>query len=126
MGQLIRMINRWQDQGVMTPIHEDDVPKLAEISRTLSDFRAEFREAVSKMVRSDVYLADLRTIEVRLTSLGQENERNNKQAEVRISGVEARLAEERGDRRTLRNMMLGSIITGLISIIIAISSALLK
>lgn len=88
------------------PIHEDDVPKLAEIARTLSDFRNEFREAVSKMVRADVYLADLRTIEVRLAALVQENQRLDTVHKQEVARLNEQLKEERNDRRTLRNITL--------------------
>lgn len=102
------------------PMHEDDVPKLAEISRTLSDFRSEFREAVSKMVRSDVYHADLRTIEVRLSNLTQDNQRLDAQHKQEITRLNEVLKEERSDRRTLRNIALGSLFSAIVAIVTAL------
>jgi len=97
------------------PSYEDDIPKLAEISRTISDFRNEFRDTVGKMVRSDVYLADLRTIEVRLSALSQENQRLSEQ-----------LKDDRNDRRSLRNITLTAVAGTVISIIGTVVGIMLK
>lgn len=93
------------------PAFEEDGPKLAEIARTLSDFRHEFRDAVSKMVRADVYVADMRTMDVKMNSLIQDNLRLNEQ-----------LKDERNDRRTLRNLAIGA----LLSALVAFATALVK
>lgn len=101
------------------PVLEDgDVPKLAEISRTLSDFRHEFREVVSKMVRTDVYLADIRTMDVRMTALQQDNQR--------LADI---IREERSDRRSLRNICLtalGGMVISVLGTIGTIVATLVK
>lgn len=88
------------------PVYEDDGPKLAEIARTLSDFRHEFRDAVSKMVRADVYVADMRTMEVRMSTVAQEIMRLDKQQQ-----------DDRADRRSLRNITLTALVGVLVSMI---------
>lgn len=88
------------------PLHEDDGPKLAEIARTLSDFRHEFRDAVSKMVRGDVYVADMRTMEVRMSAIVQDITRLDKQQQ-----------DDRADRRSLRNITLTALVGVLVSMI---------
>lgn len=59
------------------PDIQDDTPRLAEIARTLQDFRYEFRDAMNAMVRKDVYLADMRTFEAKLETIFAENKRLN-------------------------------------------------
>ena len=96
-----------QDRGVEMP--ESDDTQKQEILRTLMDFRHEFREALSKMVRSDVYLADLRTIDVRLMEVTRDNQR-----------LADQLKDERNDRRSLRNITLAAFGSAVIAIITAL------
>lgn len=70
------------------PDIQDDTPRLAEIARTLQDFRYEFRDAMNSVVRKDVYMADMRTLETRLEAVVSENRR---------LGIE--LEKERTERR---------------------------
>lgn len=70
------------------PDIQDDTPRLAEIARTLSDFRHEFRDAMNAMVRKDVYTADMRTFEAKLETVVSENKR-----------LSAELDKERNERR---------------------------
>lgn len=93
------------------PGHDDEGPRNAELFRIISDFRAEFREAMGKMVRADVYLADVRTIDVRLTAQAAE-----------IQRIDSQQKDERNDRRTLRNIA----ITALLGAMVAVATALLK
>lgn len=46
-----------------------DVPKLAEIARTLTDFRLEFRNSLQEMVRKDVYQESRQALELRIATL---------------------------------------------------------
>ena len=59
----------------------DDVPRLAEIARTIQDFRAEWREAMSNMVRKDVYAANMLTLETKIEALAQEARRQSLELE---------------------------------------------
>lgn len=55
------------------PAYEDtDTPRLAEIARTLKDFRDEWRQGVEKLVRKDVYAVHISALEARIASLDAE------------------------------------------------------
>ena len=68
----------WQDQGVTVPIETDEVPRLAEIGRritevgaNLSDFRNEVRGNFADMVRKDTYAAEREALKDRIVALEQ-------------------------------------------------------
>jgi hypothetical protein len=48
---------------------DSDTPRLAEIARTLSDFRQEFRNSLQDMVRKDVYQVSSAALEARIVML---------------------------------------------------------
>lgn len=87
---------------------DQDNPRLGEIFRSLQDFRSEFREAMSGMVRKDVYAADSRTFD------------------TRISGIEddvKRLAGDlQSDRTQRQNMRTGLVITGVAAVLSLLGS----
>lgn len=55
------------------PAYEDaDTPRLAEIARTLKDFRDEWRQGVQELVRKDVYAVHINALEARIAGLDSE------------------------------------------------------
>lgn len=117
----------WQDQNV-TPVAEtqDDVPRLAEIARTLSDFRSEFRDAVSGMVRRDVYIAEMRTLEVKIEGLVQECKRLERDLVEETKRLDTEIERDRGERRTIRNQIVGVGLTALLSIVLLVLQAVVQ
>jgi hypothetical protein len=60
----------WQDQDMTMPAYDDaDTPRLAEIARTLKDFRDEWRQGVQELVRKDVYAVHINALEAKIASL---------------------------------------------------------
>lgn len=112
----------------MIPVAEiqDDVPRLAEIARTLADFRSEFREAVSGMVRRDVYIAEMRTLEVKIEGLVQEAKRLERDIYEETKRLDAEIERDRGERRTIRNQILGVGLTAAVSVILFILQAVIR
>lgn len=53
----------------MANYDDSDTPRLAEIARTLSDFRQEFRNSLQDMVRKDVYQVSSAALEARVVTL---------------------------------------------------------
>lgn len=82
----------------MTALHQDDDgPRLAEIARTLADFRNEFRSAMSEVVRKDVHSAQMAAVQLQIDMLTEaaERDRSDKTADrraVRNAGVTAALS----------------------------------
>lgn len=97
----------------------DDVPRLAEIARTISDFRAEFRSAISDMVRKDVYTAHMASVQLQMDSLKQEIKRLDLELEKDQS-------DRVSDRRSLRNVTVGAILSTVVAIIVLILEVLVK
>jgi hypothetical protein len=96
----------------------DDGPRLAEIARTISDFRSEFREAISGMVRRDVYIAEMRVLEVRIENLAIEQRRIESDASAEVHRVDTEIEKDRIDRKTLRNQVTGAGLTALVSLVL--------
>lgn len=105
---------------------QDDVPRLAEIARTLADFRSEFCEAVSGMVRRDVYIAEMRTLEVKIEGLVQEAKRLERDIYEETKRLDAEIERDRGERRTIRNQILGVGLTAAVSVILFILQAVIR
>lgn len=105
---------------------QDDVPRLAEISRTITDFRLEFREALTGMVRRDVYTAEMRTFEVRIASLVTEIARIERENAVEVKRVDDEIEKDRQERRSLRNLMLGTGLTALVSLALMLFQTVVK
>lgn len=108
------------------PETPDDVPRLAEIARTLSDFRSEFRDAVSGMVRRDVYIAEMRTLEVKIEGLFQENKRLERDIIEETKRLDTEIERDRGERRSIRNQIIGVGLTAALSIILLILQAVVR
>lgn len=84
------------------PAGDDDTPRLAEIARTLADFRAEFRSAISDMLRKDVYQSDRQGLQ------------------MQIDAIKSDVEKDRTDRKTIRNLGLGAIFTALVSLVMTL------
>jgi len=104
----------------------DDTPRLAEIARTISDFRSEFREAISGMVRRDVYMAEMRILEVRMENLALELKRIETDATNEVKRVDAELEKDRANRKGLQTQVLGAGLTALISLALLVIQVVIK
>lgn len=89
--------------------HDEDAIRTGEIVRTLSDFRHEFRNFTTEVVRKDVYSAHMAQVQLQIDTLNKEL---------------LRLMEERqADRRQVRNAFLtagSSIVVMVASVIVQI------
>lgn len=96
--------------GVMTmaPYEDDDIPTLREVSRTLRDFRDEFRLQMGMMVRKDVHAVEHEGLNVRLARL------------------EAERDQDRKDRTTIRNQYYFSVVGAVLSLVVALVVAAVK
>src|SRR5687767_5508812 len=92
----------------MPPIDSDDVPTLREVSRTLRDFRDEFRLQVGMMVRKDVHAVEHQGLETRLARLENERETDKK------------------DRSAMRNQYYFSVVGAALSLVVALVVAAVK
>jgi predicted nucleic acid-binding Zn-ribbon protein len=88
---------------------EDEAPRLAEINRSIQDFRNEFREAVKSMVRRDVYDANMQTMQLQINQL-----------DAKISGLQKEREQDEKERSSTRALAIGIAIPGTISFLIAI------
>lgn len=84
------------------PPTPDDPPTLAEISRTLSDFRAEFRNQITSLMRTDVYRAEQQAITGRLDRL------------------EADATREETERDSFRRLVYGAFVSAGLSLVVAL------
>lgn len=89
---------------------EEDIPRLAEIHRSIQDFRSEFREAMKMMVRRDVYEANMQTFALRIEN-----------TERAVGGLEQDLEAFRKEREATRNsnrsLAIGLAVPGILSLI---------
>jgi hypothetical protein len=108
------------------PVDQDEAPRLAEIARSITDFRNEFREAVATMVRRDVYAAEMRTIEVRLAALATEISRIEREGNAEVKRVDEEMERDRQERRAQRNIIFGTGLTAAASLAIIILQAVIK
>jgi hypothetical protein len=92
----------------MPPIDSDDVPTLREVSRTLRDFRDEFRLQMGMMVRKDVHTVEHQGLETRLARLENERETDKK------------------DRSAMRNQYYFSVVGAALSLVVALVVAAVK
>jgi hypothetical protein len=86
-----------------------DPPTLAEIARTLADFRQEFRAQISQLVRSDLYAAHREAQDQRIRSL-----------EEHLARVEKARDADESDRAASRRVGLSGLVTGAVSLVVAL------
>lgn len=105
------------------PIAEDNI-SLAEIVRTMKDFREEFRSTVSTLMRTDVYQAQQATLRAEITAM-------QTGLTTRISDLESKLETKIADLRVKydgidtekrqKNMVLyGTFITAAVSVVLTL------
>lgn len=104
----------------------DDIPRLAEIARTISDFRSEFREAIGGMVRRDVYTAEMRTLEVRIENLALELKRIESDSGAELKRVDNEIDKDRNYRKSLQTQIFGAGLTALISLALLVIQVVVK
>lgn len=104
----------------------DDTPRLAEIARTIADFRSEFREAISGMVRRDVYMAEMRTLEVKIETLVNEDRRIENNINNEIKSLYQEIEKDRNDRKGVRTQVVGASLAAVVSVIMLILQVVIK
>lgn len=85
---------------------EEEAPRLAELNRSIQDFRQEFREVAKTMVRRDVYDANQQTVNLRIENIEAANR-----------GLNAARDSDIQDRKNTRNLMIGIAFPGLLSFV---------
>ena len=93
----------------MVPAGDDDM-SLREIARTLSDFRNEFRNQISQLVRTDVYRAEQAADRARIAVLEKAAERDESDRAAERLRVES-------DRASDHRLVVGSIVGAALSFI---------
>lgn len=101
------------------PTFEEDSPRLAEIFRNLTDFRNEFRSVIVDMVRKDVYSAHMASMQLQIDNLGRDNKRLAEEFEKYRN-------DQENDRRSLRNVAIGAVLSTVVAIIVLVLQLLLK
>ena len=104
----------------------DDVPRLAEIARTLSDFRSEFRDAIGGMVRRDVYTAEMRTLEVRIENQALELKRIESDNNAELKRIDNEIDKDRNYRKSLQTQVFGAGLTALVSLALLVVQVVVK
>ena|SRR5687768_8816826 len=103
------------DGMTMAPIDTDDVPTLREMARTLRDFRDEFRNQMSMMVRKDVHAVEHQGIADKCKIL-----------EDRLMKVESGRESDDKTRATTRNQYYLSLFGTALSLVVALVVAAVK
>lgn len=101
------------------PTHDEDVPRLAEIARTLADFRNEFRNAMSEMVRKDVYQAHMMNMQMQIDNLSKENKRISED-------LDRERTDKVTDRREIRKALLAAVLSGAVAVGMFVLNMLIK
>lgn len=99
----------------MAPYEDDDVPTLRELSRTLRDFRDEFRLQMNAMVRKDVHVVEHQNLDARHIAM-----------ETRLARLEQDRDNDRKDRTTIRNQYYFSVVGAVLSMVVALVVAAVK
>jgi hypothetical protein len=110
----------------MGAILEDEPARLAEISRTIQDFRNEFREAMKGMVRRDVYDANMQMIQLQLNNFDAKMVALQRELDSKIVTLQREREEDEKARRSVRALAVGIAIPGTISFLIAIVNWLMR
>jgi hypothetical protein len=111
---------------MVTTQHDEDVPRLAEIARTLTDFRAEFRSVTQDMVRKDVYSAHMTAVQLQIQTLEKENRRVAEDMDREIQRISSEINNDRSDRRSIRNIALSAVLSSILAIIVIGVEIILK
>lgn len=99
----------------MPAYDDDDVPTLREVSRTLRDFRDEFRLQMGMMVRKDVHAVEHSALDIRSQTI-----------ESRLSRMESERDGDKKDRTTIRNQYYFSVVGAVLSLVVALVVAAVK
>jgi hypothetical protein len=111
---------------VAVPTFDEDIPRLAEIARTLSDFRMEFRNFSTEVVRKDVYGAHMASIQLQMDALGRDNKRLSDELDKEREERQKDRHDRETDRRSFRNVGVGAALSAVVAIIVMIMGLLVK
>lgn len=109
---------------------DDDAFTLAEIARTLKDFRLEFRNFSVDVVRKDVYTAHLSNIQMQMDALARDNKRLADEVERgdrRLSETMERDRQEKAnDRREVRKAVWSAGLSLMVAIVVLFLEIVIK
>lgn len=92
------------------PTTEDQI-SLAEIVRTMKDFREEFRGAISTMMRTDVYRAEQATLRAEITS-------SQLAMEQKIAALERELFDLKAEKKQKNGILYSALVSGIGAILL--------
>lgn len=95
------------------PTAPEDLISIAELARTMKDFRDEFRGALNGMVRIDVYRAEQATLRA-------ETAAQNASLIGRLITLERDLKQVQDERRQYRTMSIGAALTAAVTVVLSL------
>jgi hypothetical protein len=93
------------------PTAEDQI-SLAEIVRTMKDFREEFRGAISTMMRTDVYRAEQATLRAEITA-------SQLAMEQKITALRHELEDLKAEKRQKNGIVWGAFASGALALVMS-------
>lgn len=113
--------------GFMTmPVVEHEEPRMAEVVRIVTDFRAEFREAMNTVVRKDVYQANLDALKSELAAARGDLIRQDLELRRELTRLDSELQQDRQERRNLRTGLIVATFAAGLSMLGTIIQAVMK
>lgn len=94
------------------PLPEDG-HTLAEIARQVADFRNEFRNTISGLVRQDVYAAQQETLRAQFAAMEAAHARD-------VAALQAQLAALEADKRQNRGLVLGAFASAAVALVVGL------
>ena len=90
----------------------EEAISLAEIVRTMKDFREEFRSAVGSMIRADVYRAEQATLRAEIAA-------QYATINQRLSELEGKIKSLEDDKRQNRGVAIGTFASAALALVLA-------
>lgn len=92
------------------PTAEDQI-SLAEIVRTMKDFREEFRGAISTMMRTDVYRAEQATLRAEITS-------TQLAMQQQVDTLRREMEDLKAEKKQKNGILYGALVSGIGAILL--------
>jgi hypothetical protein len=108
------------------PVVEHEEPRMAEVVRIVTDFRAEFREAMNTVVRKDVYQANLDALKSELAAARGDLIRQDLELRRELTRLDSELQQDRQERRNLRTGLIVATFAAGLSMLGTIIQAVMK
>lgn len=104
----------------------DDAPRLSELVRIMTDFRAEFRHAMETVVRKDVYAAERAAAELQIVSLRQELARIEAAHKAEMARLDREIVAHHTDHKSQRTQIMAGWLTAGLSLVVGLVLAVVK